>query len=194
MKKVLELFAVFFKIGAVTFGGGMSMLPILERELVTSRGWVTSEEMLDFFAVSQSLPGIIAVNVSIFIGYKRAGVFGAVMSALGVVFPSLIIITVLASGLENFSQIPTVQKALTGINTAVAALLSAAVWSFARKSFLKKGASPVNVLIGGLIFAASFAALYFFKVFSLWIIVGAALAGILWSHPGRGDKTAGGNK
>jgi chromate transporter len=191
MKQVLRLFGVFFKIGAVTFGGGMAMLPILERELVTGRGWVTNEELLDFFAVSQSLPGIIAVNVSIFIGYKRAGVFGAVMSALGVVFPSLIIITVLASGLENFSQIPTVQKALTGINTAVAALLSAAVWSFARKSFLKKGTAPVNVFIGALIFSAAFAALYFFKVFSLWIIVGAALIGIVWS---RKATLAGGDK
>jgi chromate transporter len=158
----------------------MSMLPILERELVTKRGWITNEELLDYFALSQSTPGIIAVNVAIFIGFKRAGILGAIMSALGVVFPSLVIITILASGLENFSQIPTVQKALTGINTAVAALLSQAVWSFARKSFLAKGTTPIAVLIGVVLFCAAFAALYFFHVFSLWIISGAALAGIVW--------------
>ena len=95
-KTLVELFFVFFKIGAVTFGGGLAMLPIIEKELVIKRNWVTKDTLLDYFAIGQATPGIIAVNVATFLGYSRAGILGAIVATLGVVTPSIIIISIIA--------------------------------------------------------------------------------------------------
>ena len=100
-KTLVELFFVFFKIGAVTFGGGLAMLPIIEKELVIKRNWVTKDTLLDYFAIGQATPGIIAVNVATFLGYSRAGILGAIIATLGVVTPSIIIISIIAKFLSG---------------------------------------------------------------------------------------------
>ncbi len=115
-REYLDLFSVFFRIGAVTFGGGLAMLPILERELIKKRGWMTAEELVDYFAIGQATPGIVAVNVATFIGHKRKGILGGIVTTAGVVTPSVLVITALALFLDNFTEIQWVQRALRGIN------------------------------------------------------------------------------
>ena len=140
MNIYLDLFLTFAKVGVCTFGGGYAMLPILQREVVEKKGWATDEELTDYFAVGQCTPGIIAVNTATFIGYKHKGVPGGVLTTLGVVFPSLVIITAIAAFLSNFADIPVVQHALAGINAAVVALIAASVLKLGR-STLKNGAA-----------------------------------------------------
>ena len=135
-----DLFLTFAKVGVCTFGGGYAMLPILQREVVEKKGWATDEELTDYFAVGQCTPGIIAVNTATFIGYKHRGIPGGVLTTLGVVFPSLVIITAIAAFLSNFADIPVVQHALAGINAAVVALIAASVLKLS-KSTLKNGAA-----------------------------------------------------
>ncbi len=135
-----DLFLTFAKVGVCTFGGGYAMLPILQREVVEKKGWATDEELTDYFAVGQCTPGIIAVNTATFIGYKYKGIPGGVLATLGLVFPSLIIITAIAAFLSNFADIPAVRHALAGINAAVVALIAASVLKLG-KSTLKNGAA-----------------------------------------------------
>ena len=140
MNIYLDLFLTFAKVGVCTFGGGYAMLPILQRGVVEKKSWATDEELTDYFAVGQCTPGIIAVNTATFIGYKHKGVPGGVLTTLGVVFPSLVIITAIAAFLSNFADIPVVQHALAGINAAVVALIAASVLKLG-KSTLKNGAA-----------------------------------------------------
>ena len=113
-KLLFEIFLAFVKIGAVTFGGGLAMLPILERELSQKRGWVTQDELLDYYAIGQATPGIIAVNVATFCGHKLQGTFGGIVATLAIVTPSIFVITILAMFINSLDQIPLMQKALTG--------------------------------------------------------------------------------
>ncbi len=136
MKELLLLFAVFAKIGGFTFGGGYAMLPILQREVVDKRQWATQEELMDYFAIGQCTPGIIAVNTATFIGYKRKGVLGAIFATLGVVAPSVVIITVIAAFIRNFQHIEAVQWAFEGIRAAVVALILSAVIKLGKKSLV----------------------------------------------------------
>ena len=129
-----SLFITFAKVGVMTFGGGYAMLPILEREVVTNHGWSTSEQMLDYYAIGQCTPGVIAVNVSTFIGYRTRGILGAIVATLGIVFPSLVIITALASVLKMFQDNVYVSKAFAGIRIAVCALMASAVIKLAKKA------------------------------------------------------------
>ena len=168
-KTYISLFASFFKIGLVTFGGGLAMLPILKRDLVDSKGWLTEDEILDYFAIGQSTPGIIAVNVATFVGYKRAGMIGSIFSTSGIVFPSLIIISLIAAFVSNFNELVWVQKALKGINVAVSVLLVKAVFSFGKKT--------VFDLCTFLIAALSFVLMFVFKVQGVWIVIGSAFLG-----------------
>ena len=140
MNIYLDLFLTFAKVGVCTFGGGYAMLPILQREVVEKKGWATDEELTDYFAVGQCTPGIIAVNTATFIGTKHRGIPGGVLSTLGLVFPSLVIITAIATFLSNFAQFPMVQHALAGINAAVVALIASSVLKLG-KSTLKNGAA-----------------------------------------------------
>ena len=128
------LFITFAKVGVMTFGGGYAMLPILEREVVKNHNWTTSEQMLDYYAIGQCTPGIIAVNVSTFIGYKTRGILGAIVATFGMVFPSLVIITALASVLKMFQDNVYVKKAFAGIRVAVCALMVTAVIGLVRKA------------------------------------------------------------
>lgn len=171
---LVELFLTFAKIGSVTFGGGYAMLPILERELADKKKWTTSDDLLDYYAISQVTPGVIAVNVSTFIGNKRAGVAGGIIATAGMVFPSLVIITLIALCISNFSDIVLVQKALKGINVAVASLLTYSVFNFAKKSV--KGSLSLVILL------LSFLSIFVFNVASVAVIVAGAILGIVISY------------
>jgi chromate transporter len=171
LRRGAHLFLTFFKIGAVSFGGGYAALPLLEREIITKRAWATQDTLYDYYAIGQCTPGIILVNVATFVGYTQAGIFGSILATAGIVAPSLVIITVIASFLQNFADIPLVQKAFAGINVAVAALLTKALWDFAKKSD--------KSVVGLLLFIGAFAAMFFFKVNSAFIIAAGALIGIV---------------
>ena len=169
-KNLWELFWVFFKIGSITFGGGLAMLPIIEKELVIKRNWVTKEKLLDYFAIGQATPGIIAVNVATFLGYSRGGILGSIVATLGVVTPSIIIISVIAKFLSGFSENITVKKALAGINVVVAALLCKVLWSFRKKIF----ASILSVVL----FTLAFVGIAFFNVNTVVVVVASIVCGI----------------
>ena len=127
MNKYLDLFLTFARIGGLTFGGGYAMLPMLQKEVVEKRGWATEEELMDYYALGQCTPGIIAVNTATFGGHKVKGTWGSIIATLGVVAPSIVIITVIAMVLENFMDIVWVQNAFAGIRVAVCALITASV-------------------------------------------------------------------
>lgn len=132
-RDLLTLYMICFRMGAVTFGGGYAMLPILRREIVQNRKWVDEETIMDYYALSQGLPGIISVNVAVFIGYKRRHVLGGIAAALGMVSPCVIIITTIAAFLSNVQDNLYVQHALAGISVCVAALILDAVLSMWKK-------------------------------------------------------------
>ena len=169
-KTLVELFFVFFKIGAVTFGGGLAMLPIIEKELVIKRNWVTKDTLLDYFAIGQATPGIIAVNVATFLGYSRAGILGAIIATLGVVTPSIIIISIIAKFLSGFSENITVKKALAGINVVVAALLTKVLWGFRKKIF--------SSILAFILFLLAFLGLAFFNVNTILVVVASIFIGL----------------
>jgi len=131
---LLDMFFTFAKVGVMTFGGGYAMLPILQREVVEKKGWATEEELMDYFAIGQCTPGIIAVNTATFIGQKNKGILGGIFATLGVVFPSLIIISLLAGVIETFSHIAIVQHALAGIRVCVCVLIFNAVLGLYKKA------------------------------------------------------------
>lgn len=136
MKNLLNLFLAFFKIGALTFGGGYAMMPIIQAELVNKRGWVEEEEVLDYYAIGQMTPGIIAVNTATFIGYKQGKILGAIVATLGVVAPSILIITLIASVFDLFMQQDLVAQAFFGIRIVVVALIASGVVALSKKSLL----------------------------------------------------------
>lgn len=137
-KLLAQLFLTFAKVGVMTFGGGMAMLPILQREVVENKGWATDEELVDYFAIGQCTPGIIAVNTATFIGQKQAGIIGGIVATLGIVFPSLIIITALAGVINSFSHLAWVQHAFAGIRVCVCVLIFNAVVKLWKKSVVDK--------------------------------------------------------
>ena len=122
-----KLFWIFAKVGVCTFGGGYAMLPILQRELVEKRGWVREEELTDYFAIGQCTTGVIAVNTATFVGHKLKGPAGGVVATLGVVFPSIVIIMVIAAFLQNFAELPVVVQAFNGVRACVCALILSSV-------------------------------------------------------------------
>ena len=169
MNIYLDLFFTFAKVGVCTFGGGYAMLPILQREMVEKRGWAADEELTDYFAIGQCTPGIIAVNTATFIGYKLRGCLGGVMATLGVVFPSVIIITVIAACLSNFADIPVVQHALGGVNACVVALIASSV--------LKLGKSTLKNALSVAIFLVVLVLGFWVGLSPVLLIVGAGLVG-----------------
>ena len=133
LRDLLILYTLFFRMGAVTFGGGYAMLPILRREIIQNHQWMDEETIMDYYALSQGLPGIIAINVSVFIGYRRRGIPGGVAAALGMVSPCIIIISIIAFFLSSFQGNPYVGHDLAGISVCVAALILDAVISMWKK-------------------------------------------------------------
>ena len=170
LKLLGSLFLSFAKIGVLTFGGGYAMLPMLQREVVDARGWATEEELADYYAIGQCTPGVIAVNTATFIGQKCGGAAGAAAATLGVVFPSLVIITVIAAVLQNFAELPAVRNAFAGIRVCVCALILNAVVKLWKKSVVDVPTA--------LIFLAVLALAVFTKLSPVVFVVAAALAGL----------------
>lgn len=170
IRTLLDLFITFAKMGAVTFGGGLAMMPIMQKELIEKKRWMTEEELIDYYAIGQSTPGVVAINVSTFIGCKQMGTAGGVVATMGMVFPSLVVITLIARFLQSASDFPIAQKALRGINVSVAALLTSVVVKFSKKT--------VRNFLGAACMALSFALIFFLKVPSFAIILGSALIGV----------------
>ena len=171
MKILWELFWTFAKMGVMTFGGGYAMLPILQREVVESKRWVTEEEIMDYYAIGQCTPGIIAVNTATFIGQKKQGIAGGIMATLGVVFPSVVIISVLAGLITNFSHLVWVQIAFAGIQVCVCVLIFNAVMKLLKKSVVDKRTAAIFavVLVGSV----------FLRISPAWFVIAAAVTGIL---------------
>lgn len=169
MSEYLQLFLTFAQVGVCTFGGGYAMLPILQREVVEKRGWATEEELADYFAIGQCTPGIIAVNTATFVGAKRKGTLGGVIATLGVVFPSVVIITLIAAFLKSFAHIPAVGHAFAGVRAAVVALIASSVLKLG-KTTVKDGFS-VGV----------FAAVFLLSAFSSWLKALLPAAAFLFS-------------
>lgn len=136
MKILLELFLTFAKIGGFTFGGGIAMLPMLQREVVERKNWATQEELMDYYAIGQCTPGIIAINTATFVGYKKKGVIGGIVATLGMAFPSIVIITAIAALVANFQDLQAVQWAFGGIRAAVVALILSSVINLMKKSVI----------------------------------------------------------
>ena len=185
MNIYLDFFLTFAKIGAMTFGGGYAMLPILQREVVENKGWATEEELIDYFAIGQCTPGIIAVNTATFIGHKKTGILGAVASTLGLVFPSVVIITLLAGVIEAFSHIQWVQHAFGGIRVCVCVLICNAVVKLYKKAVVDR--------LTLLIFLAVAVGSYFANISPVVFVVIAAVLGILLAdRMGRSENNKGG--
>ena len=147
MNIYLDMFLTFAKVGVMTFGGGYAMLPILQREVVEKKKWATEEEIMDYFAIGQCTPGIIAVNTATFIGQKTKGVLGGIFATFGVVFPSLIIISLLAGVIKAFSHIEVVQHAFAGIRICVCVLIVNAVMKLFKKAVIDVPTMCIFILI-----------------------------------------------
>jgi len=163
-----ELFFAFTKIGATAFGGGFAILPFLERELIEKRHWIATKELLDFYAVAQVMPGIIAVNISAIIGYQKRAVAGAICAALGMMMPSLIIITAIAAFLGLWTEAEIVMRIFAAVQIAVAALVINAVIPFFKRGIINR--------FTFLLFVLSFLAFYFLKISPALVVVLCALA------------------
>ena len=172
MKILLDLYITFFKIGAFTFGGGYAMLPLLQRELVDKRKWITEEEMLDYYAIGQTTPGIIAVNTSTFCGRKRKGNLGGIFASLGFITPSIIIITLIANFLKEFSHLLLIQHAFAGIRSAVSALVLNTGINMVKKT--------ANTKVKILIFVLTFIAIGIFSISPMIIVIACGIFGILF--------------
>lgn len=147
MNNYLALFFTFAKVGVCTFGGGYAMLPILQREVVEKKHWATDDQLADYFAIGQCTPGVIAVNTATFVGYTRCGVAGGVVATLGVVFPSVIIIGLIAAFLQNFAHIPAVGHAFAGVRACVCALIFTSVLRLAKTSVVDVPSAVIFVAV-----------------------------------------------
>lgn len=185
MKQCLKLFLTFARIGAFTFGGGYAMLPLLQKEVVEKQHWATEEELMDYYAIGQCTPGVIAVNTATFIGFKQKGIPGAISATLGVIAPSIVIILALAAFFTHFADNPIVKHAFNGIRVAVCAIVAVSIFKLARKGIVD--------WITLLLFLAAFCAMVFLKISSIYIVVAAALIGIIARILTRNLKAKGGN-
>ncbi len=188
MKKLWDMFLTFARIGGLTFGGGYAMLPMLQREVVEKQGWATEEELADYYAIGQCTPGVIAVNTATFIGYRQAGIIGGIFATLGVVFPSIVIITVIAAFLTNFADLKVIQYAFEGIRVCVCVLIFNAVQKLWKKSVIDQPTMFIFLVSAGLAVGQSF---YpdLFSVSPIVYVVIAGVAGVIL-HGGNGRKEA----
>ena len=187
MNEYLELYITFVKIGCVTFGGGYAMLPILERELVDKRHWTTMDDLRDYFSIGQCTPGIIALNVSTFIGEKKKGVPGALLATTGFLTGPIIIILIIASFLTNFADQPIVQHAFAGIRVCVCVLIVQAVLRLWKTSVV----DGFTLLLYLLIFVLNaFSGVLPVRVPAAVLVIIAGAAGVLMSMHNRSKSTA----
>ena len=188
MSVYLLLFLEFFKMGALTFGGGYAMIPFIE-ETVLAHGWMTTEELVDFIAVSESTPGAFAVNISTYIGSEVGSILGAVLATLGLVLPPFIIIILIAKVYEKIKENRLVQGAMLGLKATVVGLIAATVLSVGKEIFFSKGINIVafqsaNIYVSLGIFAVALFLLLYKKLNPILIIVGSAVVGIIFGYTG----------
>ena len=178
--KLWTLFAAFARVGVMTFGGGYAMIPMLEREIVDKHGWASNEELMDYYAIGQCTPGVIAVNTATFIGRKCAGTPGALAATLGVVFPSLVIICAIAGILTNFADIPAVQSAFAAVRVCVCVLIFNAVCKLWKAAIPDKGALALVLIV--------FVCSLFLEISPVYYVLFCAGAGILLTRWGVRGK------
>jgi chromate transporter len=171
VKTYLELFVTFFRMGVLTFGGGYAMVPVVERELIHKKSWVSMEEVMNYFTVAQITPGIVAVNLSTFVGCKRGGIPGGFLATLGFVLPGVGFITAIAAFLANFADRPAFQHAFTGVRVAVCALILDTVIKLVKGTFKDKKALPVYFVV--------FILSTFWSVSPVPLVIGSGLVGFL---------------
>lgn len=179
MKELFELYAAFFRIGLFTFGGGYAMLPMLTKEVVEKYHWATEAELMDYYAIGQCTPGVLAVNTATFVGYKYKGIIGGIIATLGVVTPSIIIISLIASFLKNFADLEIVKHAFNGIRAAVVVLILNAIVKLAKKSLVDKVCIGICILVLILSLATNFSPAIFVVLagFLGWLVHRLGIAG-----------------
>lgn len=174
MNIYLQLFGIFCKIGAFTIGGGYAMIPLIENEIVNKRKWIAKEDFLDLLAISQSAPGVLAVNISIFIGYKLRGIRGSLITTLGTILPSFLIILSIAIFFHNFKDNTIVERIFKGIRPAVVALIAAPTFTMAKSAKINKYTIWIPVISALLIWLLGFS--------PIWIIILAGTGGYVWGR------------
>lgn len=147
MGDLIKLFVTFAKMGLFTFGGGYAMLPMIKREVVEKNGWATEDEIMDYYAIGQVTPGVIAVNTSTFVGHKVKGLVGSIAATLGMIVPPIIIITLIAIFLKNFSYLKVVKYAFNGIRACVCVQVFEAIVMMAKKSLPDKICLTIFILV-----------------------------------------------
>ena len=179
---LFDLFLTFSKVGVMMFGGGLAMLPVLRRCVVEERGWITDQEITDCYAIGQCTPGIIAVNTATFAGFKQRGVAGGILATLGLIFPSLVIITLIAAFLRNFAEMPVVRNAFAGIRACVCVLIV--------NTIIKLWKTTVVSPMAGVIFGAVFILSAFTSVSAVILVLAAGAVGLAVSliRKRRADK------
>ncbi|MDR2718353.1 MAG: chromate transporter [Treponema sp.] len=175
MREYLELLRAFIVIGATTFGGGYAIVPALERELIKKRGWITLDEVLDFYTIAQITPGVIAVNIATFAGCKRKGILGGAVATIGLVLPGVCLMLLVSLFVKRFAEYPLVQHALSGIRLAVCALIFDTSLKLFKGFFKNYRAIIISVI--------AFVLSAVFSVSPVYIILGAGLAGFLLFSP-----------
>lgn len=174
MNVYIEAFSIFFKIGAFTIGGGYAMVPLIENEIVTKRNWIAKDDFIDLLAISQSAPGVLAVNISIFIGYRLRGIRGSIITALGTVLPSFLIILVIALFFHSFKDNTIVERIFKGIRPAVVALIAAPTFSLAKSAKINRYTIWIPVVAALLIWLTGFS--------PIWVIVTAGIGGYIYGR------------
>jgi len=176
LREYLELLRAFIVIGATTFGGGYAIVPALERELIKKRGWLSMNEVLDFYTIAQITPGVIAVNIATFVGCKRKGILGGAAATVGLILPGVCLMMLVSLFVKRFAEYPLVQHALAGIRLAVCALILDTSIKLFRGFFKNYRAIIISVI--------AFVLSAVFSVSPVYIIPGAGLAGFLLFRPG----------
>lgn len=177
----LDIFWTMFKIGITTFGGGYAMVAIIDRELSDRKQWIEKEELLNYIAISQITPGVIAVNVSTFVGRKRGGIFGAICATLGVITPSIIIIMIIAALLTNFAEYEIVKHAFAGIRVCVCVLIINATIGFIKKTVVD--------LLSLVIFLCVFVTAAFTRIETVYIVLAVILLSVIWTIVKSGKQS-----
>ena len=177
LKELFDIYFTSLKVGAMTFGGGYAMLPILQKEVVEKKAWNTEEEILDYYALAQGLPGIIMVNPLGFVGQKRKGTVGAIVSGLGAITPPLIIITIIAALLTAFADVAAVQNAFAGIRVCVCVLIFNSILKLWKSSMVDKKCLAIFLLVA--------VGSYFIDISPILFVVGSGILGILIQIAGR---------
>lgn len=170
-KELSEIFVTFFKIGAFTIGGGYAMLPLIEKEVVDNKKWVKEEEIVDIFAIVQSVPGVIAINTSMFVGYKKAKLKGAISAALGVILPSFLMILAIYYALSGIKDNIYLQKAFEGIRAGVTALIFLTAIKLTKKT--------ITSYISAIIAILTFILMVFFEMHAMLLIVAGGIVGYI---------------